>query len=134
MRVKYQIEPDLSSREFIAVLKSSGLAERRPIDAADVIEGMLQKASIIVTARLNGKIVGVSRAISDFSYCTYLSDLAVDIEQQKKGIGKELIRLTHAEAGLGSTLILLSAPNARNYYPHIGMESHDSCWVIRGIR
>jgi ribosomal protein S18 acetylase RimI-like enzyme len=91
---------------------------------------MLRHADLVVTARVGGVLVGVSRAISDFSFCTYLSDLAVDRAYQRRGIGRELIRRTHEAAGLGTTLILLAAPAARGYYPHIGMDSHDSCWII----
>ena len=87
-------------------------------------------AGVIVTARLEGRLVGVSRAVTDFCYCTYLSDLAVDRQYQRQGIGRELIRQTHEAAGLNTTLILLAAPLARTYYPHIGMHSHDSCWII----
>jgi GNAT superfamily N-acetyltransferase len=87
-------------------------------------------ADIIVTARLGGQLVGISRAISDFSYCTYLSDLAVDQAYQGRGIGRELIRRTHEAGGLHTHLILLAAPKAQTYYPHIGMQQHDSCWVI----
>ena len=86
--------------------------------------------AIIITARARGRLVGISRAITDFSYCTYLSDLAVDRDYQRRGIGKELIRRTHELAGLNTTLILLAAPLARDYYPHIGMQFHDSCWII----
>ena len=71
-----------------------------------------------------------SRAITDFSFSTYLADLAVDQDYQRRGIGKELLRLTHEAAGLNTMLILLSAPLARTYYPHIGMQRHDSCWII----
>ena len=85
---------------------------------------------MIVAARLDGLLVGVSRAITDFAYCTYLSDLAVDEQHQRQGIGRELIRRTHEAAGLHTTLILLSAPKAITYYPHIGMTQHDSCWVF----
>ena len=93
---------------------------------------MLRNADVIVTARdVDGLLVGVSRAITDFHYCTYLSDLAVDASAQRNGIGKRLISETHSAAGLQTTLILLSAPAAREYYPHIGMQQHDSCWIIR---
>jgi predicted N-acetyltransferase YhbS len=126
----YQLEPDLVAAEFIDVLVRSTLAERRPVDRADVIDAMLRHADVIVTARLDHHLVGVSRAISDFGYCTYLSDLAVDEAHQGQGIGRELIRRTHEAAGLGTTLILLAAPGARSYYPHIGMQPHDSCWII----
>ncbi len=92
---------------------------------------MTSGADVIVTARHENELVGVSRAISDFAYCTYLSDLAVDRRFQRQGIGRRLLDETHLAAGLGTTLILLAAPAAVDYYPHIGMERHESCWVIR---
>jgi GNAT superfamily N-acetyltransferase len=130
MEVRYQVEPDLSAAEFIDVLERSTLAERRPVDEQAQMEGMLRGADVIVTARVEGKLVGVSRAISDFHYCTYLSDLAVDEAFQRQGIGKELLRRTHAAAGLHTNLILLAAPKAESYYPHLGMQQHNSCWTI----
>ena len=128
----YQREryPELGPEEFIDLLVRSTLSERRPIDEPETIRGMLEHAGIIITARLDGRLVGVSRAITDFSYCTYLSELAVDRDQQRRGIGRELIRLTHETAGLTTHLILLAAPLARTYYPHIGMQPHESCWII----
>ena len=127
--IDYQLEPELSADEFIDVLIRSTLGERRPVDDRESIELMLKNADLIVTARSNGKLVGVSRAITDFVYCTYLSDLAVDEACQKQGIGRELIERTHKAAGLKTRLILISAPKARSYYPHIGMVPHDSCWM-----
>jgi GNAT superfamily N-acetyltransferase len=130
MDVIYQLEPELSAQEFIDVLRRSSLAERRPVDQLPVIEAMLKNADVIVTARIGGLLIGVSRAITDFAYCTYLSDLAVDEAFQRQGIGRELIRRTREAAGLGTTLILLAAPKAQSYYPHIGMARHESCWLI----
>ena len=130
MSVDYRLEPELSAAEFIDVLVRSTLAERRPVDRPDVIAAMLTNADIVLTARVEGRLVGIARAVSDFSYCTYLSDLAVDVEHQSRGIGRELIRRTHEAAGLQTSLILLAAPRARTYYPHIGMRPHDSCWII----
>ena len=129
----YALEPGLSPQEFIELLIRSGLAERRPISEGSTMEKMLANASLILTARVNGKLVGVSRAITDWAYCTYLSDLAVDKSVQRQGIGRELIRRTHEEAGLNTTLILLAAPAAAEYYPHIGMQKHESCWITPRI-
>jgi GNAT superfamily N-acetyltransferase len=128
--VTYALEPDLGESEFLDVLRRSTLAERRPVDEPDTIRGMLAHADVLVTARVDDRLVGISRAITDFSYCTYLSDLAVDRAFQRRGIGRALIRRTHEAAGLATTLILLAAPLARSYYPHIGMQPHDSCWVL----
>ena len=127
--IDYQLEPELSADEFIDVLIRSTLGERRPVDDRERIELMLKNADLIVTARSNGQLVGVSRAITDFAFCTYLSDLAVDETCQKQGIGRELIERTHQAAGLKTRLILIAAPKARSYYPHIGLVPHDSCWM-----
>jgi ribosomal protein S18 acetylase RimI-like enzyme len=129
--VIYTTEPNLSVREFVDVLRRSTLAERRPVDDASTMAGMLAHADVIVAARNeDGLLVGISRAISDFSYCTYLSDLAVDVAFQGRGVGRELIQQTHLAAGLNTSLILLAAPKAETYYPHIGMLHHKSCWRI----
>jgi GNAT superfamily N-acetyltransferase len=127
----YATEPELTPHDFIDVLRRSTLAERRPVNEPATIAGMMAHADVILTARnQSGVLIGVSRAITDYHYCTYLSDLAVDVDYQRQGIGRELIRLTHEAAGLGTRLILLSAPAAQNYYPHIGMRRRDSCWTI----
>jgi GNAT superfamily N-acetyltransferase len=130
MSITYQLEPGLTAAEFVDVLRRSTLAERRPVDRPGTIAAMLRNATLIVTARDGRSLVGVSRALTDFAYCTYLSDLAVDEAYQRRGIGRELIRRTHEAAGPGTTLILLAAPKARTYYRHIGMQAHDSCWMI----
>ena len=131
----YQQEPDLTASEFVDLLTRSTLGARRPLNEKETIEGMLRNASLILTCRTkNGLLVGISRAITDFHYCTYLSDLAVDAAFQKQGIGKKLIELTHQSAGIKTMLILLSAPAAETYYPHIGMTKHNSAWMIPRVQ
>jgi len=127
--VDYQPEPSLTAGEFIDLLVRSTLAERRPVDDRERIETMLRNADLILTARIEGRLVGVARAITDFAYCCYLSDLAVDEACQRQGIGKELMRRVAEAAGPGTKLILLAAPKAVDYYPRIGMVRHESCWV-----
>ena len=129
--IHYGLEPQLTPAEFIDVLVRSTLAERRPVADVDRIGRMLGEADLIVTARIEGGLlVGVSRALTDFAWCTYLADLAVDAAFQHRGIGKELVRRTHEAAGQHTMLLLLAAPAARDYYPKIGMNRHDSCWTL----
>jgi GNAT superfamily N-acetyltransferase len=130
MPTAFQLEPNLASDEFIDVLRRSTLAERRPVDDPERIRRMIDEADIVLTARVEGLLVGVSRALTDHSYCTYLSDLAVDAAFQRQGIGRELILRTHEAAGLQTMLILLAAPKSRSYYPYIGMQQHESCWFV----
>lgn len=130
--ITYQIEQNLSAQEFIDVLKKSTLGERRPVDDQERILKMLEHGNLIVTARYNNVLIGVARSLTDFLYCTYLSDLAVDEAYQKKGIGKELIRLTKLETPQAK-LILLSAPKAVDYYPKIGMKQWEQCYVLDDV-
>jgi predicted N-acetyltransferase YhbS len=130
--IEYQTENNLSVDEFRMVLLNSTLGERRPVNEPERLQKMLEHGNLIITARDNGRLVGVSRSLTDFLFCTYLSDLAVDKEYQKKGIGKELIRQTKL-ATPKAKLILLAAPAAINYYPKIGMTQFEFCYYLDDV-
>jgi GNAT superfamily N-acetyltransferase len=128
--VLYQLENDLSPIEFREVLINSTI--KRPIDDMERLEAMCKNANLIITARLQGKLVGVARSLSDFSFCTYLSDLAVDLAFQKLGIGKKLLFETKQYAPK-ATIFLLAAPEAINYYPKIGLIPFEHCFILKDI-
>jgi ribosomal protein S18 acetylase RimI-like enzyme len=128
--ITYQLTTNISTKEFVDILNRSTLGERRPVDDLECIESMIENADIIVTAVLDEKIVGVARAVTDFSYCCYLSDLAVDTFFQHQGIGKKLIQKVREQLGAKCKVILLSAPSAVEYYPKIGFTQHSSAWVL----
>lgn len=129
--VTYAINRRITVEEFIDVLRRSTLAERRPVDDRTCLEQMLESGNLLVTAWAGETLVGVARSVTDFAYCCYLSDLAVDVALQKRGIGTELIRQTRSRLGPRCTLILLSAPAAVDYYPHVGFQRHESAWVLK---
>ena len=130
--IEYRIEKNISAEEFRMVLIGSTLGERRPVDEPERIQKMVEFGNLIVTARENGRLVGVSRSLTDYTFCTYLSDLAVISTHQKMGIGKELIRRTKLAAPLAK-LILLAAPAAVSYYPKIGMTNHENCFYLDDV-
>ena len=132
MDITYKVESILNPDEFIDVLNRSTLGERRPVEDKDRIKQMCENANLIISARFEGKLIGVARSITDFVYCTYLSDLAVDREYQKRGIGTRLIEETK-KLTPQATLILLSAPAAIEYYPKIGMKRHGHCFILKDL-
>lgn len=132
MEISYGFEEKIDGAEVADVFRRSGI--HRPIDDVARIQRMVDNADIIVTARSNGQLVGVARAITDYSYCCYLSDLAVDTEYQRSGIGKELVRLIQEKLGDEVTLLLVAAPTAVEYYPRIGFEKLDKAFSIRRKR
>jgi ribosomal protein S18 acetylase RimI-like enzyme len=132
--VQFALEPALSASEFVDVLERSGLAERRPVGETKRIETMLRNADLIVTARVDGVLIGVARSVTDFAYCCYLSDLAVDRNWQGRGVGKTLmVQTQRAAGGPAVRCILLSAPAAVRFYERVGLERHPNCFDFTGL-
>ena len=127
--ITYRIGNELDLDSVIELYCASTLGERRPVDDRERMALMLRNANLVVTAWDGESLVGIARSVSDFSYATYLSDLAVRVSHQKQGIGRELIRQTQKQGGQ-ATVILLSAPKAAEYYPRIGMKPHPSAWTL----
>lgn len=131
--IRYEVHATGAVLDLDAVLdlyRASTLGERRPVNDRPRMRQMMDQANLVVCAYDHELLVGLSRALSDYCYATYLSCLAVRESHQKQGIGKELIRRTQ-QAGGEAMVILLAAPKAVDYYPRIGMQGHPSCWTLR---
>ncbi len=128
--IEYRTGNQLDLDQVIDLYHASTLGERRPVGDCERMRQMLANANLVITAWDSDLLVGIARSLTDFSFATYLSDLlAVRNSHQKKGIGKELVRRTKQASG-HAMLILLSAPKAVTYYPHIGFTQHPSAWVL----
>lgn len=130
MTITYSTERSVTAGQFVDLLDRSTLGARRPVDNRRCIEGMLANANVIVTAWHEETLVGIARSVTDFSYCCYLSDLAVDENHQRKGIGKRLIELTRGKLESTCQVILLAAPAAADYYEGIGFEHNARAWML----
>jgi GNAT superfamily N-acetyltransferase len=129
--IQYRIGNNLDLDQVIDLYKASTLGARRPINDRPRFAAMLKNANLVITAWDEDLLVGISRSLTDFAYITYLSDLAVRLSHQKQGIGKELIRQTQIQGGPQTTLLLLAAPAAEEYYPHIGFTHHPQAWLLK---
>jgi predicted N-acetyltransferase YhbS len=129
--IAYRTGNNLDVDAVIELYKSCSLGARRPSDDRPRMAAMLANANLVITAWDDELLVGISRSVTDFVYATYLSDLAVRESYQKRGIGRELIRLTQEAGGPNTTVVLLSAPAAVDYYPRIGFTRHESAWFIK---
>jgi predicted N-acetyltransferase YhbS len=128
--VEYREGNQLDLDAVIDLYRASTLGERRPVDERDRMAAMLANANLVISAWDGAALVGLARSMTDFVYATYLSDLAVDVRLQRRGIGRELMRWTQALAPRAA-LILLAAPKAVDYYPRVGFSAHPSAWILR---
>ena len=119
--------PDVD--EVIRVYSESGI--KRPTHDKERIAQMYAHSNLVVTAWDGDKLVGISRSLTDFCYCCYLSDLAVDKRYQKMGIGKKMITITKEKIGDKTMLLLLAAEPAMTYYPKVGFEPVLNGYIIK---
>lgn len=130
MSIEYKINSPVSVDQFISLLRESSLGARRPVADRECMEGMVNNSNLIVTAWHGEKLIGIARSVTDFHYACYLSDLAVNKEYQKEGVGKKLQSLTQEQLGQRCKLILIAAPAANSYYEHIGFKNNERCWML----
>ena len=127
--ITYEIARSFDIEKIIEVFESSGIV--RPTKEKERIKSMFENANLIYFAYDNGQLIGLVRCVTDFSYCCYLSDLAVKKDYQKQGIGKMLIEKVREHIGEKVALILLSAIPAMNYYPKVNFEKADNAFIIK---
>jgi predicted N-acetyltransferase YhbS len=126
----YRYGNDLDIDQVIDLYRASTLGERRPVDDRDCMATMMAQANLVVTAWDGSLLVGIARTLTDFCYVGYLADLAVRRSHQRQGIGIQLIQKTREQMGSQSKLVLLAAPQAVDYYRHIGFSQHHSAWLL----
>lgn len=127
--IHYRIGFAPSAQDIVRVFNASGIV--RPTTDLERIEKMFANANLIVTAWDGDTLVGVCRALTDFSYCCYLSDLAVVKSHQKQGIGHQMVDKVKYAIGEQVALILLSAETAMSYYPAIGFDKIENGFIIK---
>jgi ribosomal protein S18 acetylase RimI-like enzyme len=132
MNIIYRLNFPLDPLEIVRVFDHSGI--KRPTTELPRIARMFAAPCLVFSAWDEEKLVGISRSLTDYAYCCYLSDLAVDKEYQGYGIGQELVQRTKALIGDEVSLILLSAPDAVSYYPQIGFELTNNAYLIKRKR
>lgn len=128
--ITYSTGNDLDLDQVIELYIASTLGARRPVADRATMAAMLQHANLVVTAWDGDLLVGIARTLTDFAYVGYLADLAVRDTHQRHGIGVALIAATRAAMGPRARIVLLAAPAAVEYYPHIGFTQHPSAWVL----
>jgi GNAT superfamily N-acetyltransferase len=128
--ISYQLEAEISINEFQSILEESGLARRRPMEDLNLLAQMISGSNLLVTARAEGKLVGLLRGISDHCYRSFIADLAVSQDYQRKGIGRQLLTIAREQAP-EARLFLFSAEDAAPFYENLGFHLHERCYQLK---
>ncbi|MCR8845621.1 GNAT family N-acetyltransferase [Paenibacillus sp. SC116] len=132
MEIIYMVTNEIQAEDVSRVFETSGI--KRPYQDLERLQRMMENSDIVITAWHDRKMIGIARAVTDYSYCCYLSDLAIDIDYQKGGIGKKLVNLVREKIGEECSLVLLSAPGAMDYYEKLGFSKADNAFVIKRVK
>lgn len=116
----------ITGEQLAKLFISSGI--HRPTEDIGRMQRMLNNANILLTAWNGNELVGILRGVSDMSYCTFVSDLAVAHKYQHQGIGSNLLNTLHAELGQNVSIVLLSAPSAMDFYPRLNFDLVDTAF------
>ena len=128
MKITYQLNKIPTPQQIVEVYENAGLP--RPTRDIERIRKMYENADVVVSAWDGDILVGVSRSITDWVWSCYLADLAVRQEYKKMGIGKKLIDMTKETVGNQSMVLLLSVPDAMEYYPRVGFTNINNAFII----
>lgn len=101
----------------------------RPIDDLKRIKRMYEGSNLVITAWEDDKLIGILRGWTDGAYVGYISDLAVDPDLQKSGIGKELLNRA-VKVNPEVQFVLLASKLASDYYSHIGWSKIENGWYM----
>ena len=124
----FKVSEPLLPEQLAEVFRLSGL--KRPYNDLERMGKMLDQADVLISCWDGDRVVGVARAITDYCYCCYLSDLAVVKEYQKRNIGKDLVQLLQETLGDQVAIVLLSSEEALAFYPQIGFEQANNAFRI----
>ena len=129
MTLQLQQETQVNLDEMLALYQASGI--NRPIDDRERMAIMLASSNLLITARLDGKLLGLVRCLTDRAYVVYICDLLVDKTYQQQGIGKALLAAVQQATGPQVQQLLRSAPSAMQYYPKVGFSAIDNAFHIQ---
>ncbi len=119
-------EERISAEEYIDFLKRTDLGSQYPKERFDErIRKLVKNVSISLVARNEeGKAVGVLFGLTDFCYWLYVTDLGVDRDYERQGLGRRLMKEAHELAGgeKDIAVYLIANENAVPFYQKLGMK------------
>lgn len=130
-------EERISAEEYIDFLKRTDLGSQYPKERFyERIPKLVKNVSISLVARnMDGLLVGCLFGLTDFCYWLYITDLGVDRNYERRGIGRALMKKAHEIAGgeKDIAVYLIANENAISFYEKLGMKKSDDVMQFNHI-
>ncbi len=124
----YRVDARLKSQSVAELFKRPGHA--RPAEDLEQIRRMISGSNLTVSAWKGPRLIGLARALTDYSFDCYLSDLAVEKAFQRQGIGTELVRLLRERLPEEVALLTAAPPETAGYLAKLGFERGEQGWSL----
>ena len=122
-------EERITAEEYIDFLKRTDLGAQYPRERFEErIPKLVKNVPISLIARNEqSRIVGVLFGLTDFCYWLFITDLGVDRDYERQGIGRRLMNMAHELAGgeKDIAVYLIANENAGPFYEKLGMKFAD---------
>ena len=132
MQAEISMHDQIETEEVLEVYRSNGWSSaEKPKD----LMAALRNSHSLVTARIDGKLVGLGNAISDGHLVVYFPHMLVHPEYQGKGIGKQMMKAMLNKYASFHQLMLTADGKAIEFYKYLGFEragSTESMWIYTG--
>ena len=119
----------ITAEEYVDFLKRTDLGSQYPMERfPERIARLVESVPVSLAARNeDGLLVGALFGLTDFAYWLFVTDLGVDRDYERQGIGRRLMKAAHEAAGgeKDVAVYLVANENAVPFYERCGMERAD---------
>ena len=129
--IRYSEKRHLEPKAIADLYVQSGVDN--PITDHERIAKMFDNSNLVISAWDGTRLVGIARALTDFAYCCYLSDLVIDQGYRGSGIGGNLVTLIQKAIGVNVSIFLVSSPSASTFYEKLGFKAISNGYIGEGI-
>lgn len=132
MKIDYASYNEISEEEVIALNEANSWSSAKK---PKTLMAALRNAHSLVTARVEGRLIGLGNAISDGYLVVYYPHLLVHPEFQGQGIGKEIVKRLQERYQDFHQQMLTADGDAIGFYEKLGFVrtgKTEPMWIYQG--
>jgi len=132
MTATVSLTDNIGADEVISLYRANGWSSAKK---TILLLAALKNSHSLVTARLEGRLVGIGNAISDGHLVVYFPHMLVHSDAQRQGIGRQMMTLLLDKYAAFHQLMLTADGDAIDFYKSLGFSragKTESMWIYSG--